>query len=71
MAATAELASLFRAFAAADLAGLQRALRAARHLLSMYRRQLTNEKTRRQLQRLDRRLLDIASHIELLAKVEK
>jgi site-specific recombinase XerD len=58
-------------FATTDLPGIQRALRATRHLLSMYRRQLSDEKTRRQLQRIDRRLLDIASQVELLATVEK
>ena len=54
-----------------DLAGVQRALRATRHLLDMYRRQLSDDKTRRKLQRLDRRLLDIASQVELMATVEK
>jgi site-specific recombinase XerD len=58
-------------FLAADLSGLQRALRATRHLMSMYRRKLSNEKTRRQLQRLDRRLLDIASYLQLLSTGEK
>jgi len=54
-----------------DLAGVQRALRATRHLLDMYRRQLTDEKTRRKLQRLDRRLLDVASQVEQIATAEK
>jgi site-specific recombinase XerD len=55
----------------ADLQGLQRALRATRHLLSMYRRQLNNEKTRRRLQRLDRRLLDVAAQLDRIPKDEK
>jgi len=54
-----------------DLVGVQRALRATRHLLDMYRRQLNDEKTRRKLQRLDRRLLDVASQVELIATAEK
>lgn len=57
--------------AAADLSGIQRAVAATRHLLTMYRRRLTNEKIRRRLQRLDRRLLDIASQLKLLATAEK
>jgi len=55
----------------ADLPGIRQALAATRHLLEMYRRQLTNEKTRRTLQRLDRRLLDIDSRLDRLAKAEK
>jgi len=35
------------------------ALAATRHLLEMYRRQLSDDKIRRRLQRLDRRLLDV------------
>ncbi len=54
-----------------DLAGVQRALRATRHLLDMYRRQLSDERTRRKLQRLDRRLLDVASQLDLVATAEK
>lgn len=54
-------------FATADLAGVQRALRATRHLLEMYRRQLGDEKTGRKVQRLARRLLDIASQLKLIA----
>jgi site-specific recombinase XerD len=54
-----------------DLAGIQRALNATRHLLETYRRQLTDEKTRRKLQRLDHRLLDIASQVDQIATAEK
>ena len=54
-----------------DLAGIQGPLRATRHLLDMYRRQLSDEKTRRKLQRLDRRLLDVASQVQQLATAEK
>ena len=57
--------------ASADLGGIQRALRATRHLLSMYRRQLSNEKIRRKLQRLDRRLLDVGSQLESIGNAEK
>ena len=55
----------------ADLAGIQRALTATRHLLETYRRQLTDEKTRRKLQRLDKRLLDVASQVDQIATTEK
>ena len=41
----------------ADLPGIRQALEATRHLLEMYRRPLSDEKTRRKLQRLDKRLL--------------
>jgi hypothetical protein len=37
----------------------------------MYRRQLTDEKPRRTLQRLDRRLLDIDARLDRLAPAEK
>jgi len=37
----------------------------------MYRRQLTDEKIRRVLQRLDRRLLDVDSRLDRLATAEK
>jgi hypothetical protein len=36
----------------ADLAGIDQALTATRHLLEMYRRQRSDDKTRRRLQRL-------------------
>jgi site-specific recombinase XerD len=55
----------------ADLPGIRQALTVTRHLLEMYRRQLADEKIRRILQRLDRRLLDIDSRLDRLATVEK
>jgi site-specific recombinase XerD len=55
---------LFKAIPSADLPGIRQALEAARHLLEMYRRGLSNEQTKRKLQRLDRRLLAVASHLE-------
>jgi hypothetical protein len=48
----------------ADLPGVRQALEATRHLLEMYRRQLSDEKTRRKLQRLDKRLLTVASELQ-------
>jgi hypothetical protein len=39
-------------------------LQATRHLLEMYRRQLSNDKTRRRLHRLDKRLLSVASQLQ-------
>ena len=50
--------------ATADLPGIHQALVATRHLLEMYRRQLGDEKTRRKLQRLDKRLLAVASELK-------
>jgi hypothetical protein len=57
--------------ATADLPGICQALAATRHLLEMHRRQLFNDKTRRRLQRLDRRLLDIAQQLQNIAAGEK
>ncbi len=54
-----------------DLPGIGRALATTRHLLEMFRRQLTDEKTRRQFQRLDQRLLNVASRLEQLGTPEK
>jgi site-specific recombinase XerD len=51
----------------AGLPGIRQALEATRHLLEMYRRQLSDEKTRRRLQRLDKRLLGVASQLEKIA----
>jgi site-specific recombinase XerD len=55
----------------ADLPGICQALAATRHLLEMYRRQLGNEKTRRSLQRLDKRLLAVASQLKRIDTDEK
>ena len=46
------------------LPGIRQALEATRHLLEMYRRELGNEKSRRTLQRLDKRLLAVASQLQ-------
>jgi site-specific recombinase XerD len=48
----------------AGLPTILQALEATRHLLEMYRRQLSNEKSRRRLQRLDKRLSVVASHLQ-------
>ena len=48
----------------ADLPGVRQALAATRHLLEMFRRQQTDEKTKRILERLDRRLRAVASLLE-------
>jgi Phage integrase family len=55
----------------ADLAGIRRAVSATRHLLEMYRRRLGDEKAKRKLQRLDRRLLAVASELDQIAIAEK
>ena len=57
--------------AAADLPGIRRALTATRHLLEMYRRQLSDDETRRRLQRLDRRLLNVDQQLQGIATAEK
>lgn len=57
--------------ATADLPGICQSLAATRHLLEMYRRQLSNEKIRRRLHRLDRRLADVALQLRTLANPEK
>jgi len=55
----------------ADLPGIMQALAATRHLLEMYRRQVGDEKTRRKLQRLDKRLLAVASQLKQINTDEK
>jgi site-specific recombinase XerD len=57
--------------ATADLPGIRHALTATRHLLEMYRRQLSNDHTRRRLQRLDRRLLDVDQQLQNMAAGQK
>lgn len=54
-----------------DLPGIRQALAAARHLLEMYRRQLRDEKTRRKLQRLNKRLSSVAFQLNELVQPEK
>ena len=48
----------------ADLPGILQALQATRHLLEMYRRQLSDEKIRRKLQRFEKRLRTVASQLQ-------
>jgi len=55
----------------ADVSGIHQALTATRHLLEMYRRGLIDQKTRRGLQRLDRRLLDISQQLDHITAAEK
>ena len=55
----------------AGRAGICQALAATRHLLEMYRRQLDDEKTRRKLHRLDKRLLAIAAQLQRIQTEEK
>jgi site-specific recombinase XerC len=68
---TYSLPSLAAPAATADLPGIRASLAATRHLLQMYRSQLSHEKTRRCLQRLDRRLLDIDLLLQNLTPAEK
>jgi integrase/recombinase XerD len=51
--------------------GVCQALTATRHLLEMYRRQLSEEKIRRKLHRLDQRLLAVAKELQQLAQGQK
>ena len=55
----------------AGLPGIRQALTGIRHLLEMYRRQLTDEKISRKLRRLDSRLLAVAAEIQKLGSTEK
>lgn len=50
---------------------IRQALAATRHALEMYRRHLDDEKTRRKLQRLDRRLLAVDCQLAPIATAEK
>lgn len=58
-------------YPSSSLAGIRQALTATRHLLEMYRRQRDDEKIRRKLQRLDRRLLAVASQLQQLTSAEE
>jgi len=55
----------------ADLAGIGKSLTAIRHLLEMYRRQFSDDRIRRRLQRLDRRLLDVAIQLQRITTPEE
>lgn len=54
-----------------NIAGVQRSLTATRHLLEMYRRTLADESRRRIIQRLDRRLLNVADQLGRVATPPK
>jgi hypothetical protein len=54
-----------------DLPGIAQALAATRHLLHLYRQQLGDDQTRRQLQRLDKRLLAVASQLKRISPDQK
>jgi site-specific recombinase XerD len=55
---------------APGLAGIRQALAAIRHLLEMYRRQLTDEKASRKVRRLDGRLQAVAVEVQKLDTVQ-
>jgi site-specific recombinase XerD len=63
--------SISTSSATADLAGICKSLTAIRHLLEMYRRQFSDDKIRRRLQRLDRRLLDVALQLQRITIPEE
>jgi site-specific recombinase XerD len=55
----------------AGFLGIRQALETTRHLLEMHRRRLSNEKTKRKLRRLDRRLLAVASELDRIARLQE
>jgi site-specific recombinase XerD len=57
--------------ASSDLPGIRRALEGTRHLLEIYRRQLTHEKSRRRLQRLENRIMAVATELDRFVTAEK
>jgi hypothetical protein len=57
--------------ASSDLPGIRRALEGTRHLLEIYRRQLTHEKSRRRLQRLEKRIMAVATELDRFVTAEK
>jgi hypothetical protein len=63
--------SLSVSTATAHLPGIRHALAATRHLLEMYRRQLSDDKIGRRLQRLNRRLLNVDQQLQNIAGGEK
>ena len=65
------LPSLSVSTATPDLPGIRQAVAATRHLLEMYRRQFSDDRTRRRLQRLDRRFLAIAQQLQKIVAPEK
>ena len=67
----APVLSAIHSATAADIPSIRQALAATRHILEMYRRGLSDEKTRRGLQRLDRRLLDVAVQLDRITTAEK
>ena len=60
-----------KGISSAGLPAICQALESTRHLLEMYRRQLGNEKSRRTLQRLDKRLLAVAAQLQKIRTEEK
>jgi hypothetical protein len=71
MAQAYRLPTLPKAVATTGLLGVLETLAATRHRLEMYRRQLSDDKIRRRLQRLDRRLLNVAQQLQRLQTGEK
>jgi hypothetical protein len=53
--------------ASSDLPGIRRAVEASRHLMKTYRCQLDNEKSRRALQRLEKRLTAVIFQLDRVA----
>ena len=63
--------ALIKDIPTAGLPTIFQALEATRHLLEMYRRQIANEKSRRTLQRLNKRLRAVASQLQSMHTGEK
>ena len=70
-AKTYNIPSLSVSTVTSDLPGIRHALAATRHLLEMYRRQFSDAKTSRRLQRLDRRLLDVDHQLQNISTDQK
>ena len=67
----APVLSVLNCATSGGLPGIRQMLGATRHLLEMHRRQLSDEKSRRRLQRLDQRLLDVAVQLDRITTAEK
>jgi len=54
-----------------DVPGIRATVRLAHHLLEMYRRQIQDERARKKVHRLDKRLLRVALELDRLPGLEK
>jgi DNA primase catalytic subunit len=67
-----QLSSVFSALSTtSDVPGIRAAVRLAHHLLEMYRRQIQDERARKKVHRLNKRLLRVALELDRLPRPEK